>query len=284
MRPFALLLPQLRGELWKLFARRRTYIGFGAFLFIEVLFMFLQELPFAKRGIRHIIEQGGFAFEEYFSGLTVAFMVVHWTALLLGALYLALIAGDVVAKEVEEGTMRLILSRPASRARVIWVRYLAAIVYTFALMAFITISAMLMGFAKQGFGGMFIWVPAPPVYGIFDFWPGLTRYLLAAPLLGLSFMTITSMGFLFSCCNMKPAAATILCLSYFFIDMILQNIPQFHDYQNWFLTTHIRTWIHIFQTPVPISHMIEDYAWLLGADGTFFAIGLLIFQTRDFKA
>jgi len=283
MGSLSLLLYQLRGELWKLFARRRTYIGFGAFLSIETIFMFVQEMPRAKRAIRGVIEHGGFAFEQYFSGLTVAFMVVHWTALLLGALYLALIGGDVVAKEVEEGTMRLILSRPASRARVVWVRYLAAAFYTFTLMAFIALSAMLMGFAKEGFGGMFIFVP-PSLYAIFDFTPGLIRFLIAVPLLGLSFLTITSLGFLFSCCNMKPAAATILCLSFFFIDMILQMIPYFHDYENWFFTTHMRTWLQTFQTPVPIAHMIEDYAWLIGADATFFTIGLVIFQSRDFKA
>ena len=32
--------------------------------------------------------------------------------------------------------------------------------------------------------------------------------------------SISSLGFLFSCCNMKPAAATIVTLSIIFLDFI----------------------------------------------------------------
>ena len=39
--------------------------------------------------------------------------MVMWTVFLLGGLYLALVvAGDVMSKEVEDGTMRMILCRP----------------------------------------------------------------------------------------------------------------------------------------------------------------------------
>ena len=37
----SLFLRQLGWELFRLFARRRTYIGFGLFLAVEVLFYFL---------------------------------------------------------------------------------------------------------------------------------------------------------------------------------------------------------------------------------------------------
>ncbi len=282
-RPFLLGL-QLRGELWKLFARRRTYIGFGSFLVIETLFLFLHYLPFVKRHLQHSIEQAGYAFDQYFSGLTLAFMVVSWTAFLLGSLYLALVGGDVVAKEVEDGTMRLILSRPVSRMRVVLVRYAAVVFYTFILMAFIALSALFIGWIKQGFGGLFVLAPAQHIFAIYDFWPGLQRYLLAIPLLGLSFTTITTLGFAFSCCNMKPATATILCLSYYFVDMILQGIPQFESIRAWFLTTHLLSWMNIFHAQVPVLKMAEDYAYLIGADATFVIFGILIFQTRDFKA
>ena len=37
---------------------------------------------------------------------------------LLGGLFLALVSGDVVSKEVEDGTMRMMLCLPASRWRI----------------------------------------------------------------------------------------------------------------------------------------------------------------------
>ena len=50
---------QLRGELVKLFARKRTHIGFAAFLLVELAILFLLNLPKPKAQFRHLIEQNG---------------------------------------------------------------------------------------------------------------------------------------------------------------------------------------------------------------------------------
>src|SRR5215210_110946 len=133
----SLFFVQLAGELRKLFARKRTYIGFGAFLLVEIAILFLQNLPKPKASFRRLIEQNGYLFEQYFSGLTLAQLVLMWTTLLLGALFLALVGGDVVAKEVEEGTLRMMLCRPVSRLRIGLLKYSASLIYTFALIGFI---------------------------------------------------------------------------------------------------------------------------------------------------
>src|SRR5580658_5329427 len=115
----SLLPTQFRFELLKMFARKRTYIGFGVFLAMEVLTLFMLNLPRPKAHIRHLLDQSGYgAFDFYYSGSTLALMVLHWTAPILGSLYLALVAGDLVAKEIEEGTMRMVLCRPVSRLRI----------------------------------------------------------------------------------------------------------------------------------------------------------------------
>src|SRR5271166_6213445 len=132
-----LFLTQLRFELLKMFARKRTYIGFGAFLLMECIILMICNLRGPQMALRRMIEQNGYGADEYFSGYTVALMIVHWTSTLLGSLYLALIAGDLMAKEVEEGTMRMLLCRPISRLRVTLLKYLSAIIYTFVLIAFI---------------------------------------------------------------------------------------------------------------------------------------------------
>src|SRR5215218_266157 len=106
---------QLRGELVKLFARKRTYIGFGAYIVLEIIILALFQIPKVRRTFpgRAIAQLGG-AFDEYFSGQTLALIMLLAT-FTLTMLYLALVGGDVVAKEVEEGTMRMALCRPVSR-------------------------------------------------------------------------------------------------------------------------------------------------------------------------
>jgi ABC-2 type transport system permease protein len=279
-----LFLLQLRGELWKLFARKRTYLGFAVFLALEILILILFQLPKVQHAWQHIIEGAGYGFSEYFSGITLAFQVVLWTTSLLGGLYLALVAGDIVAKEVEDGTLRMMLCRPISRGRLLAVKYVACVIYTFALAFFIGLSALAVGVARQGTGGFFVFQPIEKLFVMYDFGPGLLRYLFSLPALGLSMLSVTSLAFMISCCNVKPAAATICTLSYFIADMIFRGIPYFESIKPWFISTHTESWYNSLRSPLPWPRMLEDYAYLLGVDATFLVIAFVIFSSRDFKS
>jgi ABC-2 type transport system permease protein len=279
-----LFFPQLRAELLKLFARKRTYIGFGAFVIIELLILGLLELPKVKRAFQMFIEGNGYEFRQYYSGLTLAFIILSATILILGSLYLALVSGDVVSKEIEDGTMRMVLCRPVSRLRLMVVKYFACVIYTFTLIFFIGVTALGVGLLRQGTGGMFVFAPLEQIFALFSFQDGLQRYSCAVVCMSLSLTTISSIGFLLSCCRMKPAAATIVTLSVAFVDMVFRSIEQFASIREFLLTTHMSTWVNCYRAPVPVWRMVEDYAYLLGADATFFVVGALVFILRDLKA
>lgn len=277
-------LLQLRGELLKLFARKRTYIGFGAFLLVEIVLLGLLRLPGVQRSVERLLEGVGYEAGEYLSGLTLALLMLVWTIVLLGALYLSLVAGDLVSKEVEDGTMRMILCRPVSRVRVLLQKALASFLYTATLAVFISATALLLGILQGGTGGLFVFAPLEGVFAIFEFWPGLGRYLLAQPFLILSLCTISAMGLFFSCLNAKPAAATILTLSILLVDSILKNIPYFESIRDWFLSAHMAAWVQIFQPRIHWIDLIEHYALLIAVDATFLVLGWLAFVRRDFKS
>jgi ABC-2 type transport system permease protein len=280
----SLFLLQLHGELWKLFARKRTYLGFGVFMALEILILFLFQLPKVQHSWRQLIEGAGYGFEQYFSGLTLAFQIVLGTTTLLGGLYVALVAGDVVSKEVEDGTLRMTLCRPISRARLLALKYLVCLIYTFALAFFIGLSALAVGIARQGVGGFFAFQPLDNLFALYDFGPGLWRYLGSLALLAFSLLSVASLGFMLSCFDMKPAAATICTLSYFMADLIFRRFPYFASIKPWFITTHTESWCNIFRSPMPWPRMVEDYAYLFGLDATFLLIGLAVFSSRDFKS
>jgi len=280
----SLFFLQLHGELWKLFARKRTYIGFGAFFGLEVVILILFQLPKVQRSFRHIVEQAGYGFEEYFSGVTLAFQVLYWTVFLLGGLYIALVGGDIIAKEVEDGTMRMTLCRPVSRLRVLTVKYVASLIYTGVLTLFIGLSALAIGLLRQGVGGFFAFQPLQKLFVLYDFNEGLHRYLYSLPMLGITLVSVTSLAFMLSCFNMKPVSATICTLTYFTTDNIFRNIPYFDSIKPWFITSHIETWYNVYRSPVPWAQLTEDLAYLMGVDATFVLIGVVAFSVRDFKS
>ena len=279
-----LFLRQFSAELVKLFARKRTWIGFGAFLAMEFLILMFSRTERAKRAGHAFLESHGAMFDEYARGLTLAFNMMAITVALLGAIFVALVAGDIVSKEVEDGTMRMTLCRPVSRLRVLGVKLMASLVYCFVLIVFIGITALLTGIAWQGLGGLCAVIPEEKLLAFYPQREGLVRYFAAMPCFALSFCTIVSFAFMFSCCNMKPASATIVSLAVLFVDRILDFWPTFAPFKGWFMTSHMVTWLNVFRSPVPYGKMAEDFLFLFGLNATFILVGCTIFLRRDLKS
>jgi ABC-2 type transport system permease protein len=280
-----MFLIQLKNELIKLFARKRTYIGFGAFLAVEVLILFMLQLPKAKRGFENLLTKNGYGFESYYFGLTLGTITIIFTGVILGSIYLALVSGDVVVKEVEEGTMRMILSRPISRLRLLLIKWLACALYTFALICFIGLTSLIAGTINRGgLGNLFVFAPLEQIFSLFETKAGLLRFIRAVSVLSLTIQIITTLGFMFSCFNMKPAAATILTLSVLFIDFILRNMPYFKDFETYFITYHTAAWIRTFHENVPWWDIFESLIYLFALNLSCFIVGATQFCSRDFKS
>ncbi|MBM3862416.1 MAG: hypothetical protein FJ385_00470 [Verrucomicrobia bacterium] len=280
-----MFLHQLRGELRKLFARPRTWMGYAAFLLMEALILFVYKLERSQDHMRGIIERNGLEFGTYYSSLTITFTIMLLSMFLLGSIYFALVAGDIVAKENEDGNLRMVFARPVGRLRLLLVKYSAVCLYTFTFVFFVGITGYLMAVAAVGReGGLFVIEPKMKVFAAFpDWWEGAWRLGLSAAGIGLSMITLSSLAFMFSCFRMKPAAATILTLTILFVDMILQGFPFFKPYENWFVTWRMSAWVFLVEQHLSWAKLVESYAFLAGLNVTLFTIGWLSFQTRDFK-
>ncbi len=276
---------QLRSELMKLLARKRTHIGFGAFVMVQLLILCLLQLPKAKRAFTHLLESNGYISQHYYSGLTFALLIIIFTYSLLGPLYIALVSGDMVSKEVEDGTMRMILSRPISRLRLLVIKWLACSIYTFVLMVFLGLTSLAAGVIfRHGLGGLFVFVPQEQVFSVFEPLEGLWRYGRSLIVIGLVAQIVAAIAFMFSCFNMKPSAATILTLSVMFVDYVLRNIPYFSGFQKYFISYHVACWSRTFMDVVPWWSIAESLLYLTGLGFTFWIIGATVFCTRDLKS
>lgn len=282
-----MFLLQLRHELWKLFGKKRTYIGFGAFLLAQNAVILMFRFTKASTAIRRALDGGGYDPDLFLTASTIATQVVLPVAFLLLPLYVALVGGDLVAKEAEDGTLRMILARPVSRLRLLALKWLSGALFSVALSLALGLFGWL--FASLWFpqGGLFaIQLENGPASGfaVFDPAEGAWRYAAAHALLAIKAISVMGIAFLFSCFNMKPAAATILALSALFVNAILMNIPWFADYKAWFITHHLNVWQWMFLQTPPVTRMVESTSLLAGFNVTFFAIGAAAFQMRDIKS
>ena len=277
---------QLKNELWKLFGKKRTYIGFGAFIIAQSAMLLVFKYTRWQEDFDRLLSGNGYLASDYISALTVALIMIWPQLVLLMPLYVTLVGGDLVAKEAEDGTLRMILSRPVSRVRLLLVKWIAGIIFTAVLVVALGIIAL--GFARLCFpwSGMFVFGQSETdmMFSLFTPGQGLALFALSHVFMVINTVTLMSLAFMFSCFNMKPAAATILALSYMFVNMVMEHIPFFDRYQDWFITHHLECSFLVFQQPTPWPQIYQSETILLATSATAFIIGVMGFQVRDIKS
>ena len=278
-----MFIAQLRNELWKLFGKKRTYIGFGAFLLAQTAMLLAFKYTHWQNDLERMLNGNGYLASEFISALTVSLQMLIPQVILLMPLYTTLVGGDLVAKEAEDGTLRMILSRPISRVRLLFVKWSAGIIFAVVLVVALGLTAL--GFASLLFPwkGMFVFLP-DQAFSVLSAHEGLVRFVFCHLFLAVNASVMVSVAFMFSCFNMKPAAATILALSFLFVSMVMENIPFFERYENWFITHHFKCWLLIFRDPAPWSQICQSEIILFAVSATAFIIGTMAFQVRDIKS
>ena len=274
----------LRNELWKLFGKKRTYIGFGAFLVAQNVMLLLFRFTRWQHHMEGLLQGNGYLASEFVSALSVAIVMLIPEVVLLMPLYAALVGGDLVAKEAEDGTLRMILTRPISRFGLLFAKWLAGV--AFAIVLVVVLGIIAVGFARIWFPwkGLFVWAPEHSIYTLMSANEGFRFYLFSQSLLAVNASVVVSLAFMFSCFNMKPAAASILALSLITITRILMEIPYFHDMRHWFLAYHLDVWVLFFLDQIPWPRICESLSILAAVNISLFAIGATAFHLRDIKS
>ena len=87
---------QLRNELWKLFGKKRTYIGFGAFLLAQTAMLLAFKYTHWQSDLERLLNGNGYLAAEFISALTVSLQMLIPQVILLMPLYTTLVGGDLV--------------------------------------------------------------------------------------------------------------------------------------------------------------------------------------------
>jgi ABC-2 type transport system permease protein len=280
-----MFLRQCRNELLKLYSTKRTYIGFGVFLVAQNLMLLAFHYSKWQEGTARLLASNGYPAEEFISALTVAILMLIPQIALLVPLYACLVGGDMVAKEAEDGTLRMILCRPVTRGWLLAAKWTAGTVFCGTLVASLGLMALL--FARLWFpwSGLFIFAPVPrPIFAVLPPGEGWRLYAAAHLILALNACTMFGLAFMFSCWNMKPAAATILALSFLLLNLVMENMPFFEEYKQLFLTYHLKSWLLVFVQPLPWPEILASLSVIFGVNISAFLIGATAFHVRDIKS
>jgi ABC-2 type transport system permease protein len=240
----------LRWELRKLAAQRRTYVGLGAAAATPVLLavaIVVHPPSPTDSGIPFFLR---FAVE---SGFALPLVTLLFAALFLFPLVTALVAGDIVAAEDHNRTLKTILTRSTSRSSIFAAKVAAAFTYVLAAVLAMGVAGTLAGGLASGFH------PLPTFSTVISPARALALVVGSFAVYAMPVLALAAVGILLSTTSRNSAAAVVGTLMVALLEQLTQIVPVLDApaAQRWMLTTQLDAWETLFRTPLdwaPIIH------------------------------
>lgn len=269
-------------ELFKIFKKPRTYIAFAAIAAIVFLVQMAlyadgdKYLAFVLQSFEQTFQIGGLVMNGYF----VCFLILQ-TLLVHVPLLIALVAGDMVAGEANMGTLRLLITKPVSRTRLMLSKFIASCVYTVLLLAFMAVLSLFGSMLIFGVGDMMIL--KSEVVTILDRNDVLWRYVAAFGFAALSMITVAALAFLLSNFAENSIGPIIAAMSIIIVFTILttMDIPFFNAIKPFLFTNHMLNWKGFFDRPVDRWEVLKSALVLVGHIVFFVSLAIYIFRRKN---
>jgi ABC-2 type transport system permease protein len=260
-----------RWELRKLVSQKRTYLGLGLAVILPLIFVVVQIL-------RHHRDQGEniFASQITHSGLATPVLMLLFLSVFMLPLIASLVAGDVVAAEDGNGTLKTILTRSVDRGQVFAAKALAALTYA-AIAVFLSAAvATVAGVAAWGFNSVKTYSGT-----VVSASEGLLLVFAANAFYLIPLFAVASLGVLLSTITRNSAAAVVGAVGLTILLFIIGQIPGLEGVRPYLLTEQYEAWHGLLRTPTdwaPIAHS----AWVCALYAVPALIaGYLVFLRRD---
>jgi ABC-2 type transport system permease protein len=264
------VLTVYRWELRKLRFQKRTYLGLGAAVIVPIIFCVA------------VATQGGqpedVAFGRYIhqTGLAIPLVLLLFGSVWMFPLITALVAGDIVASEDHNGTLKTILTRSVERQQIFSGKALAAMTYAVVAIAMSGAVAIAAGSLVSGFN------PLTTLSGT-RISAGRGLGLVGGSLLVylMPILAIAAIGLLFSTIFRNSAAAVVGTLMASLLLQLIGILPGLGFLQPYLLSTQFNSWQGLLREPIDWAPIVRA-AWVCSLYALpALAAAFLVFLRRD---
>jgi ABC-2 type transport system permease protein len=237
-------------EIRKLVAQKRTYLGLGAAVLVPLIFVVALAL---QTGQPEDVPFGRYVRE---SGLAIPPVILIFGSYWLFPLITALVAGDIVAAEDHNGTLKTILTRSVSRGRIFAAKVLAAFSYALVALVATGLTAVTGGVIKSGLHPL-VTLSGTTVSS------GRGLALIGASLLVymLPLLAVASIALLLSTLTHNSAAAVVGALMISLLMQLITIIPGLGALHPYLLPTQFNAWQGLLRTPADYAPIVRA-AWV----------------------
>jgi ABC-2 type transport system permease protein len=235
-----------RWELAKLLAQKRTYLGLGTAMIVPVIFVVV--LQFQSGGPTDV-PLGRYIRD---SGVVTPLIVLLFMSIWGFPLIAALVAGDIVASESQNGTLKTILTRSRERGQVFAGKALAAFTYTLSAVVAMGVVGVIAGSIAFGFHS-FTSLSGTPVSAV----RGLALMLASLAVYVVPLAGIAAFGLLVSTVTRNSAASVVTTLMFALFMQLIGVLPGTESIRPYLLGTQFDAWHGFLRTPTDWTPVVR---------------------------
>jgi ABC-2 type transport system permease protein len=269
-------------EFIKIAAKPRSYIGIAAITLIVGIILFamyvdgLNFISFVTQPFEQSLSFEG----NILNGNLIAFVILQMLIIHV-PLLIALVTGDLISGEGAMGTIRLLLTKPISRSKILFSKYIAGCAYTLVILLWMGFMALVIG--KWLFGPGDLLVLNSDGLIVFQEHDLGWRFALGFSVAFLSLVMIATLSLTLSCFSdnsIGPIVSTMAIIILFTIIGTL-DVPVLQTIQPYLFTTHMMAWRSFFEDPLPMEKIFTSIGILLFHIVGLLAIAALQIQQKD---
>ncbi|HEU0316019.1 MAG TPA: ABC transporter permease [Solirubrobacteraceae bacterium] len=239
-----------RWEMLKLRAQKRTYLGLGIVTAVPLIFVVSIAL---RNGGPNDVAFGRYVHQ---SGLAVPLVILVFASAFLLPLATALVAGDIVAAEDNNGTLKTILTRSLDRGQIFAGKMLAALTYALIALLLMGTVATVAGSIESGFNGL-ISLSGTHISA----WKALELVYASFGVYLLPMLAIAAIGVLLSTTTRNSAGAVVGTVMVVLMLNLVDIIPGLEFFRPYLLPHQFDAWMGFLREPIDWSPIIRA-AWV----------------------
>jgi len=223
--------------------RRRNQAGLAVLAAVPVVVAFAVKASAPKPG-----RGPDFLTNISSNGIFVALTALTAEIAMFLPLAVAMLCGDAIAGEANQGTLRYLLTVPVTRTRLLFVKYAALALGALWGVTLVAVTGVLIGAALFGVG------PMTTLSGTqLDFVPALGRLALVVLYLTACLASLAALGLFVSTLNEQPMAATITVMIVVILSWVLDGVPQVAWLHPWLIVHEWMSFGDLLRDPLTLD-------------------------------
>lgn len=273
-------------EILKIFTQKKNYVVIiGHFLLVMLCYLSFKttDYKFVGGDVRGMFEN----VNVFFDGLFFARIAVIPTFMIIMPIFVATLAGDIVAGEIQDGSLKLYMARPRSRIMLIVNKLLAVYAVTLIYCLYFAVVCFLIGLLFFG------WPNAPQLIYMRGLGLGnsvvlmslneaLIRYGMMALYYSFSLMALGSIVLFLSTIFDRMTAATVSGITLYFVCYIIERLP-FADKIGPYMLSRVMNYPDLYMTDIPYGRLTANLAALSIYIALFTMCSIVSFSMKDIK-